>query len=201
MTTPSSARPRTVAPPRPPAPAAQFATPRRADVVVRTLGLRLLAVGGILHASSILMALVVILVMALGGDSRVSLVMKTIRETGSGVWTWTLFALFTSIVLGFVMLYNAIGMLSLTPWSQRATKIWSSVWLAMSIAAVAVNMIWIYPALNDASPDRFSSARTMLATMVHIVFGVVWPGIVLFYMSTRQVKQAYARVAGGAAAM
>src|SRR5690242_1283961 len=72
------------APPRPPAPASA----RRNDVVVRTLGLRLLSIVGILHASIILMALVVILVMALGGDARIALIAKTIRDIGAMPWTW-----------------------------------------------------------------------------------------------------------------
>jgi hypothetical protein len=186
-----------VAPPRPPAPASA----RRSDVVVRTLGLRLLSIVGILHASMILMALVVILVMALGGDARIALIGKTIREAGAMPWTWTLFSLFASLVLGFVMLYNAIATLSLTPWSERATKLWSAAWLGMSLVSLIVNLGWIVPALRDASPDRFSFARMLLATCAHVAAGVIWPGIVLFYMNTRGVKQAYARMKGGAAAM
>ena len=187
------------APPRPPAPAP--ASARRNEVVVRTLGLRLLSIVGILHASMILMALVVILVMALGGDARIALIAKTIRDTGAFPWTWTLFFLFASFVLGFVMLYNAIATLSLTPWSERATKLWSTAWLAMSLVGVIMNLGWIGPALRDASPDRFTFGRILLATCAQVVAGIVWPGIVLFYMNTRGVKQAYARVKSGAAAM
>ena len=205
-TPPPSPRPRAgqtpaAAHPTPPASGYTPHASRRSDVVVRTLGLKLLAVVGILHASTILMGLVVILVMALGGDARVGLVIRTIKQASTPLWTWTLFALFTSFVLGFVMLYNAIATLSLTPWSQRATKLWSAVWLGLSLIAVIVNLGWIYPALKDASPERFSFARTLIATWLHIAVGVIWPGIVLFYMNTRPVKQAYARVASGASAM
>jgi hypothetical protein len=104
-------------------------------------------------------------------------------------------------VLGFVLLYNAIATLSLTPWSARAMKLWSGVWLAMSLAAVIVNLGWIFPLLRDAAPERFSFARTLTLTWLHIAAGVIWPGIVLFYMNTRHVKQTYARVASGASAM
>jgi hypothetical protein len=187
----------TAAPPRPPAPSSA----RRNDVVVRTLGLRLLSIVGILHASMILMALVVILVMALGGDARIALIAKTIRDIGAMPWTWTLFSVFASFVLGFVMLYNAIATLSLTPWSERATKLWSTAWLGMSLFSVIVNVGWIVPALRDASPDRFTFGRMLFATCAHVAAGIIWPGIVLFYMNTRGVKQAYARVKSGAAAM
>jgi hypothetical protein len=149
----------------------------------------------------ILMALVVILVMALGGDARIALIAKTIRNVGAAPWTWTLFSLFASFVLGFVMLYNAIATLSLTPWSERATKLWSAVWLGMSLVSVIVNLGWIAPALRDASPDRFTFARMLLATCAQVAAGIIWPGIVLFYMNTRAVKQAYARMKSGAAAM
>jgi hypothetical protein len=187
----------TPAPPRPPAPVPA----RRNDVVVRTLGLRLLSIVGILHASTILMALVVILVMALGGDARIALIATTIRNIGATPWTWTLFSLFASFVLGFVMLYNAIATLSLTPWSERATKLWSAAWLGMSLVSLIVNLGWIGAALRDASPDRFTFARMLLATCAHVTAGIIWPGIVLFYMNTRTVKQAYARMKSGAAAM
>ncbi|MEA2734633.1 MAG: hypothetical protein QOE14_1084, partial [Humisphaera sp.] len=170
-------------------------------VVVRSTGLRLLSILGILHASLVLMAVVVILVMAAGGDARIASISQTIRQAGTILWTATLFTLATSFVLGFVMLYNAIGTLSLTPWSQRAMKLWSGVWLALSLAALIVNLGWIYPALKLASPERFTFARLLLVTWFHIAVGVIWPGAVLFYMNTRHVKQAYARVAGGASAM
>jgi hypothetical protein len=188
---------------RRPAPLPATAQPSRSsrDVVVRTLGLKLLSVAGILHASMILMLLVVLLVMALAGDARVALVMRTIKSNGMPLWTWTLFALFTSFVLGFVMLYNAIATLSLTPWSARATKLWSAVWLGLSLVAVVVNLGWVYPLLKDVSPDRFTFGRTLIATWLHIAAGVIWPAFVLFYMNTRQVRQAYARVASGASAM
>src|SRR4051812_2927280 len=62
-------------PPAPPAPT--YGARSRRDVVVRSPGLKLLSVFGILHASMILMALVVVLVMGLGGDARVGLVMTT----------------------------------------------------------------------------------------------------------------------------
>jgi hypothetical protein len=173
----------------------------RGGVVMRTLGLKLLSVVGILHASLILMALVVILVMAVGGDARVAQIIKTIKDSSVLLWTWTLCTLATSFVLGAVMLYNAIATLSLTPWSERATKVWSAVWLALSVVALAINLGWIYPLLKEASPDRFNFGRLLIVTWVHIAAGVIWPGIVLFYMNTRHVKQAYARVAGGASAM
>jgi hypothetical protein len=203
---PVPARPRSAGsvsanPPAPPHAYATATSSRRSDVVVRTFGLKLLSVVGILHASVILMALVVILVMALGGDARIGLAIKTIKQTSTLLWTWTLFALFTSFVLGFVLLYNAIATLSLTPWSERTTKLWSVIWLALSLVAVTVNLGWIYPVLKEASPDRFGFARTLILTCLHIAVGVMWPGFVLFYMNTRPVKRAYARVASGASAM
>jgi hypothetical protein len=189
-------------PPAPPPPTAPVGRARVSGVVVRTLGLKLLSVVGILHASAILMALVVVIVMGLGGDARVGLAMKTIKaQAGVGLWTWTLCAIAVSFVLGFVMLNNAIGTLSLTPWSQRATKVWATVWLALSAVAIVVNLAWVFPMLKEASPERFSSARLLAVTCAHVAAGVVWPGIVLFYVNTRHVKQAYARVAGGASAM
>jgi hypothetical protein len=190
---------RPASPPRPPAPA-YTKRPAR-DVVVRTFGLKLLSVVGILQASMILMLLVVLLVMALGGDARVGMIVRTIKGSSTAVWSWTLFALFTSFVLGAVMLYNAIATLSLIPWSERATKLWSAVWLALSVVTVIVNLGWVYPLLREASPDRFTFARTLAVTWLHLAAGVVWPAFVLFYMNTRHVKQAYARVASGASAM
>ena len=191
------------APAVPPPPRVAPAYGKRAaqDVVVRTMGLKVLSVAGILHASLILMGVVVLLVMAMGGDARVALVIRTIKDGNTGLWTWTLFALFTSFVLNAVMLYNAIATLSLIPWSERATKLWSAVWLALSLAAVIVNLGWIFPLLKDASPDRFSFARTLIVTWLHIASGVIWPALVLFYMNSRGVRQAYARIAGGASAM
>src|SRR6187399_1432092 len=89
--------------PPPPSPAPTYRARATRDVVVRSPGLKLLSILGILHASMILMTLVVVLVMALGGDARVGLVITTIKNTGMLLWTWTLFAIFTSFVLGFVM--------------------------------------------------------------------------------------------------
>jgi len=147
------------------------------------------------------MMLVVVLVMALGGDARVGLVITTIKNASTLLWTWALFAFFTSFVLGFVMLYDAIALLSLTPWSARAMKLWSGVWLGLSAIAIIVNLAWIYPLLREASPDRFSVARTLLATALHVSVGVLWPGLVLLYMNTRHVKNTYARIASGASTM
>ena len=168
---------------------------------MRSLGLKLLSVVGILHASVVLMALVVLVVMAVGGDARLGQVLSTVKAGSTLLWTWALCLAAVSFVLGFVMLYNAIGTLSLAPWSQRATKLWAAVWLAISAAALAVNLVWIYPMLRDASPERFTFGRLLLVTWLHITAGVIWPAVVLFYMNTRHVKQAFARVAGGASAM
>src|SRR5687768_2928862 len=66
-------------PVRPPVPAAYAARSQR-DVVVRTTALKLLAIVGILHASLLLMALVVVLVMAVGGDARLALIIRTIKD-------------------------------------------------------------------------------------------------------------------------
>jgi hypothetical protein len=187
-------------PPRPAVARAYVNRPAR-GVVVRTLGLKILSVAGILHASLILMGIVVLLVMALGGDARVGMAVRTIKNGSGALWTWTLFALFTSFVLNAVLLYNAIATLSLIPWSERATKLWSAVWLALSVVAIVVNLGWVFPLLKDAAPDRFSFARTLIVTWLHIAAGVGWPAFVLFYMNTRGVRQAYARVAGGASAM
>ena len=170
-------------------------------MVVRPLALKLIAILGILHASLLLMALVILLVMALGGDARVAMIIRTIKSSGMLLWTWTLFSVLTSFVLGFVMLYNAIGVLSIMPWSQRATKVWSTVWLTLSTVALIVNLTCIYPALREASPDRFAFGRMLAVTWLHIAAGIIWPGIVLFYVNARKVKQAYARVASGASAM
>ena len=197
---PQPAASRPGSPPPPPAAPAYGARSKR-DVVVRSIGLKLLSVGGILHASMILMTLVIILVMAMGGDARVALVVKTIKAHGPGLWTWTLFATFTSFVLGFVMLYNAIGTLSLTPWSARTAKLWSGTWLVLSSVALIINLGWIFPILRDASPDRFSPARLLILTCLHVAAGIIWPGIVLAYMNTRHIKRSYARVAEGASAM
>ena len=189
-------------PPTPPPVAATHAKqPAARGVVVRTFGLKVLSCAAILHASLVLMAIVVLLVMALGGDARVGLVVRTIKNQSAALWTWTLFALFTSFVLGSVLLYSAIATLSLIPLSQRATKLWSAAWLALSVAAIVVNLGWVYPLLKEASPDRFTFARTLAATWLHIAAGVIWPAFVLVYMNTRGVRQAYARVAGGASAM
>src|SRR6187397_460095 len=149
--TPATSQPaasRAASPPAPP-----VAGHGRRDVVVRSNGIKLLSILGILHASIVLMALVVVLVMALGGDARIGLVITTIKNASTLLWTWTLFAFFTSFVLGFVMLYNAIALLSLTPWSARAMKLWSGVWLGLSAIAIIVNLAWIYPLLREASPD------------------------------------------------
>jgi hypothetical protein len=189
------------APPAPPAVAPAYANRPARGIVVRTLGLKILSVAGILHASLILMGIVVLLVMGLGGDARVGMAVRTIKDGSSALWTWTLFALFASFVLNAVMLYNAIATLSLIPWSERATKLWSAVWLAMSVVAIVVNLGWIFPLLKDAAPDRFSFARTLIVTWLHIALGVICPAFVLFYMNSRGVRQAYARVAGGASAM
>src|SRR5688572_7295943 len=62
------------------------ATPQR--VVLRPLGLQILGVGGIAHAGVVLMTLVVLAVMALGGDSRIGTVTSTIRQQGGGLWAW-----------------------------------------------------------------------------------------------------------------
>ena len=194
-------------PPQTPASAARppvapaYAPRAQRDIVIRTVGLKLLAVGGTIHASLVLMALVILLVMAAGGDARVGLIMRTIKNASTPLWTWTLCSLAISFVLGSVMLYTAIGTLSLTPWTQRATKIWSTAWLALSCAALVINLGWIYPMLKEASPDRFTFARTLAMTWIHIAAGVIWPAVVLFYMNTRHVKQAYARIAGGASAI
>ena len=185
----------------PPAVAPAYAARPQRGVVMRSLGLKLLSVGGILHASGVLMALVVLLVMAIGGDARVGQVIRTIKSASTPIWTWTLCAVAIAFVLGFVMLYNAIGTLSLTPWSQRATKLWAAAWLALATAALLVNLAWVYPMLKDAAPDRFTAARLMLVTCVHVAAGILWPAAVLFYMNTRHVKDTYARVANGAAAM
>ena len=198
---PAPAKRASSAPPAPPAVAPAYASRRARGVVVRTLGLKILSVAGILHASLVLMGIVVLLVMGLGGDARVGMAVRTIKDGSSALWTWTLFALFTSFVLNAVLLYNAIATLSLIPWSARATKLWSAVWLATSVVAIVVNLGWVFPLLKDAAPDRFSFARTLIVTWLHIALGVIWPAFVLFYMNSRSVRQAYARVAGGASAM
>src|SRR5687768_17554225 len=78
------------APPPPPA-----VHPSQRAVVIRPWGLHVLSVGGIVHASLTLMVLVVILVMAVGGDARVAEVNRTIRQQSTALWTWTLFSLLT----------------------------------------------------------------------------------------------------------
>ena len=187
-------------PPQGKFPAAPAPLSRTSGVVVQPLGLKILSVGGILHASLVLMAVVVVAVMALGGDARLAMMIKTLRQS-TGVWSWTLFAGATAFVLGFVMLYNAIGTLSLTPWSLRTSKLWASVWLALATATLLVNLAWTYPMLKQAMPHHFSFGRLLIVTWLHIFAGILWPGIVLFYMNTRAVKQLYTRLAGGAAAM
>src|SRR5687767_13928133 len=88
-------------PVRPPVPPAYAARSQR-DVVVRTTAVKLLSIVGILHASLLLMALVVVLVMAVGGDARVALIIRTIKDGSAPLWTWTLCAIAISFVLGFV---------------------------------------------------------------------------------------------------
>jgi hypothetical protein len=205
---PSSAPTATTAtPPRAnrPAPATTpqpaYAISARAPIVIRPLWLRLLGVGGILHASSVLLTLVVLAVMSLGGDSRLALVTSTIRNHSAALWTWSLFAFATSFVLGFVLLYNAIGTLSLSPWSRRTNVRWSSVWLALATVALIVNLGAIYPLLKQTSPERFTFARLLMVTWAHIAAGLIWPGLVLFAMKTRRVKDLYARIDSGASAM
>ena len=191
-------------PPAPPVPQVASAArqnPAHRDVVVRTLGLKLLGVAGIVHASLVLMALVVLGVLAAGGDARVGFATSAIRATSAPLYTWTLCAAALSFVLTAVMLYNAIGTLSLTPWSQRATKIWAAAWLALAAVALVVNLGWIYPLLRAASAERFTTGRLMLVTALHVAAGLAWPVIVLGAMNTRHVKQIYARVASGAASM
>jgi hypothetical protein len=188
------------APPQPHFPAAPARLPQAGGVVVRPTGLKILSVGGILHASLVLMALVVVGVMALGGDARLAMMIKTVRQS-TGVWCWTLFALATSFVLGFVMLYNAVGTLSLTPWSLRTSRLWAGVWLGLSALTLLVNLAWTYPMLKQSMPHHFTFGRLLIVTWLQIFAGIVWPGIVLFYMNTRTVKQLYARLAGGASAM
>ena len=112
-----------------------------------------------------------------------------------------LFVLATSFVLGFVLLYNAIGTLSLTPWSQCTTKLWAIVWLAMASIALAINLGWTYPVLKVASPPHFTFTRLMVVTWMHIAVGIIWPAVVLIYMNSRTVKQAYKHIADGAATM
>ena len=186
--------------PKTAAPRAGASSARATGVVVRPWGLRLLSAGSIVHASLILMAVVVLGVMALGGDARVGLAMKALRQS-TVVWCWTLFFVATSFVLGFVLLYNAIGTLSLTPWSQRTAKLWAIVWMALASVGLLVNLAWAYPMLKEASPGHFSFGRLLIVTWLHIAGGIIWPAFVLFYMNSRTVKQAYARLAGGAAAI
>ena len=147
------------------------------------------------------MALFVIIVMAVGGDARVAEANRTIKQQSMALWTWTIFALLTAFVLGFVMLYNAIGMLSVAPWSHRTTRIWSAVFLALATVALVVNLGWIYPMLKDAEPDRFNFARLLTVTWLHIAAGIVWPIVVLVYLNLRHVKQTFQRIAGGAASI
>lgn len=178
-----------------------YAFTERAPVVFRPRWIQLLGVGGIVHASAILMTLVVLAVMSLGGDSRVALVTRAIRGHSPVLWTWSLFAFATTFVLGFVLLYNAIGTLSISPWSRRTSVRWSAVFLALATVALIVDLGWIYPLLKDASQERFSFARLLMLTWAHILAGIVWPALVLFTMNTRRVKDLYTRIAGGAAMM
>ena len=188
--------------PRPPeAPRPTYSVPPRASIVIRPLWLQLLGVGGILHASAILLTLVILAVMSLGGDSRLAIVTSAIRNQSALLWTWTMFAFATSFVLGFVLIYNAIGTLSLSAWSRRTSVRWSAIWLALATAALIVNLGWVYPLLKHASPERFTFARLLIVTWAHIAAGLLWPGLVLFTMNTRRVKDLYARMAAGAAAM
>jgi hypothetical protein len=173
----------------------------RPAVVIRPGWLRLLGVCGILHASTILMTLVVLSVMWLGGDSRIALMTGAVRNQSAALWSWTIFAAAGSFVLGFVLLYNSIGTLSLSPWSRRTSVTWSSVWLALAVAALIVNLGWVYPLLTKASAERFSFGRLMILTWAHIAAGVIWPGLVIATMSTRRVKELYARIASGATMM
>ena len=178
-----------------------YALSARAPIVIRPLWLQLLGVGGVLHASGVLLTLVVLAVMSLGGDSRLASVTSAIRSHSAVLWTWSLFAFATSFVLGFVLLYNAIGTLSLSPWSRRTNIRWSAVWLALATVALIVNLGSIYPLLKQASPDRFTFARLLIVTWAHIAAGLIWPALVLFTMNTRRVRDLYARIADGASSM
>src|SRR5687768_6476393 len=81
MAAPGAVRASSSASPPPPAPSTYTNSAKR-DVVVRPLALKLLAIVGILHASVVLMALVILFVMALGGDARVALIIRTIKASG-----------------------------------------------------------------------------------------------------------------------
>jgi hypothetical protein len=181
-------------------PAYTMPTPR-GPVVFRPLWLRLLGVGGIIHASAVLMTLVVLAVIWLGGDSRIALVTTAIRGHGAVLWTWTLFASATSFVL------------ALRAALQRDRH-------ALAFAVVATHerpLVGGVARAGDGRADRqprrrLPAAEERVARAIqlrtpagpdlgHILAGIAWPALVLFTMSTRRVKNLYARIADGAAMM
>lgn len=181
--------------PLPPSP-----PPSRPAVVFRPRGVVVIGLLGTVHAAWVLVAQLYASMLMLKATDGVTRAVLADRALGA----WAVGSVIASFVLGLVQLFASIYAMSLNPWARRALVAWSASWIALTVAALAVNFAKVFPLMDQVqqhlSPTTRATSRT-IAVGLAVLLGIAWPAVVWWYARRRNVVEAFGRAAEGGAVM
>ena len=174
----------------------------RARVVVRPTSVKVLSLLGIIHASWIMAGVVLGLVMMLApGDPKFSTM--AVMKADSFLHTWSIGSSVVSLLLAVLLLLASIALRPMRSWARKGMIFWALAWLFLSAAGLVINLAYVYPLLEKSG--RVTQESLMVAKLMGalsgVVLGIAWPGVIVFFLREKTIKEAFERaaVAGKAA--
>jgi hypothetical protein len=167
-------------------------------VVFRPVGVTVVAVLGVLHAVWLLIAqLYAGMTMLAASDGVTKAVLAN-----SGLCVWAIGSMLATFALGFVELFAAVYLVSLNAAARRALLVWSAAWVGLTAVGLAVNLIKVFPLMEQAhqqTPSGMAPATAKLISVaVAVALGILWPACVALYLHSARVVKAFRAVEAGA---
>lgn len=162
------------------------------DVVVRPTGLKVIAIAGIAQAVLTMMGLVMTGMKFGALDKGADAIVDTVRNSRF-LTGWTLGTSMAALAFALLLVLSSMATLTLKRWARSGMLIWAIGWMLLNAANLGVNFTMLYPMLKKALPTM---EQGLVA--VAIVFGVIWPAFVIWYMGRANVNAAFKRAEGGA---
>ena len=174
-------------------PAAASAAASRPKVAVRPEVVKVVCVLAMAHAGATLLWLVASAVMVLASGKPVDPTIAVAKSDGF-LFTWTLGTAAVSFALAMLLLFAAMSLWSMKSWARRAMMFWAMAWIFLNVAALFVNVKYLYPQMGTVSVDHATLAKT--AQLFSSVFlGVAWPVALIALFQTKKIKRAFVEAA------
>jgi hypothetical protein len=116
------------------------------------------------------------------------------------LFAWTVAAAVVGWLLSIILLSGSIGALGLREWARQFLVSWAIMSILVAAGQIVFSLVYAQPRMQQALASQANNPAvamagiwTIVAMIVGFVIGFGWPIAMLFFMTRRKVKDAFAR--------